>query len=328
MLRQWARLQDEAGDGTGGSPSIATPGPDDWKSSIPEDLRNTTLVQETKSIGDLAKQAIDAQKMVGNSLRIPSDNAGPEDRAKFREKLRTHVPNLVELDREDPTSLRALQRSIGLPEEAEGYVQPTIDVPSGLSIDMGAAEAFRPIAHKHGLSQEQYAGVIKDMSAGNVEVARKSLVHQQEQQELLKDDWGNAFDQKTKQALAAARATNAPEALIKAVEDGKAGAATMRWLAKVHDSLGKQTLGAVDSGGAPGSEAELTPGEATRQKIEIMNNKDHPYWHRDDPNHTWAVNEFRRLTQAAIGKGHNENALMATVGNDDGRPVINFEGTV
>ena len=80
---------DGGGDGApGAAPEAAAPAPaPDWRSAIPEDVRGSPSLQNIESIEDLATQFVNAQGLIGNSIRIPSDNASDEDRAAFRQKL-------------------------------------------------------------------------------------------------------------------------------------------------------------------------------------------------------------------------------------------------
>ena len=52
----------------------------DWRDSLPGDIRSSIDVE---SVEDLAKGYVNAQQMIGGSIRIPGKEAGKEDWDKF-----------------------------------------------------------------------------------------------------------------------------------------------------------------------------------------------------------------------------------------------------
>ncbi len=58
-----------------------------WKEDVPEEYRDSTLVQEAKSIGDVVKGALEAQSLLGNAVRIPNENSTVEETDTKNEKL-------------------------------------------------------------------------------------------------------------------------------------------------------------------------------------------------------------------------------------------------
>ena len=59
----------------------------DWKAELPEEIRDSPMVKEAPDLATLAKQAIDYQRMSGNSIRIPGEDASDEAITDFRGKL-------------------------------------------------------------------------------------------------------------------------------------------------------------------------------------------------------------------------------------------------
>ena len=48
----------------------------DWRASLPEDIRGAKALESVKDVDSLAKQFLDAQSHIGNSIRITSEEAG------------------------------------------------------------------------------------------------------------------------------------------------------------------------------------------------------------------------------------------------------------
>src|SRR3990170_781823 len=80
-----------AGTGAGGSSGAA-----DWRTGLPDDLRSHTALADIKDVGGLAKSFVNAQSLIGRSVRIPGEDASAEDREAFYQSL-TKVPGVARL---------------------------------------------------------------------------------------------------------------------------------------------------------------------------------------------------------------------------------------
>jgi hypothetical protein len=73
---------------------------------IPEELHENDTLKEAKDVPFLGESCSwTRRQFVGSSIRIPGADAGEEDKKAFREKLKTAVPDLVELPA-DPDEVR------------------------------------------------------------------------------------------------------------------------------------------------------------------------------------------------------------------------------
>lgn len=94
--------------------------------------KNEALLNDPKA---LAKHAFNQERLIGSAIRIPKDDATPEEREAFLNKL-------------------------GRPEKPEGYqLAPPKDMPEGLPYDGEFATAFKARAHELGLTAKQAAGL-------------------------------------------------------------------------------------------------------------------------------------------------------------------------
>ncbi len=78
---------DDEGGGGGGQ--------DDWKDTLPDDLKTNASLLDVPDVATLAKRFIDTKAMVGNSFRVPGEDASTEDWGKFNTNLIEKVPALM-----------------------------------------------------------------------------------------------------------------------------------------------------------------------------------------------------------------------------------------
>jgi hypothetical protein len=128
-----------------------------------------------QGVDALARAHVELQKTIGGRVKVPGDNAAPEELAQFR-------------------------KALGVPDAPEGY---TFAPPEGFPADKwdkdGEAE-FRKVAHKNGIPPKAAQELLNTYAArqaasyGAIEAARAATV------DNLKKDWGDKFA--TNQALA------------------------------------------------------------------------------------------------------------------------------
>lgn len=312
--KQWLaatfRNADAGGEGAGGQPegninengnldngNGDTGGNDassDWLASVPEEYRPQLEKNGVKDVAGLAKQFADLQSHLGNSIRVPSAEAGEEDRAAFYEKIRKHAPDLMPKPNDDE-SKAAIWQTLGTPAEATEY---SVEVPEALSGAVGdeRINMFREVAHKHKLTKDQFQGVVSEILGADAQAYQAAVEQQQAGHASLKSKWGEAYEQRVGQVNSLLEQTGAPESLAKAVAEGNVDAAALEWIFNLTDRLGKDEGSNLSRDQGSG---KLTPHEAESQMSEILNNKQHPYWNAGHPDHKRAVETMMRLGRAA-----------------------------
>ena len=109
---------------------------DNWKEFLPEDIRNEKCLDSVKHFGTLAKNYVNAQKMVGaNKVAIPGENATAEELNEFYSKL-------------------------GRPESADKYTTDKISLPNGITLDEDQIKSFREFAFNNGLNQKTFEAAV------------------------------------------------------------------------------------------------------------------------------------------------------------------------
>ena len=153
---------------------------EDWKSYIPEELKNRSEWNNIKDPSDLFKNYINAQQTISKSVRIPEEGSSPEDIASFYAKL-------------------------GKPKSKEDYkVQYTPSKKEYIyNADSFDINSFRDIADKANLTADQfqalasaYIDVNNEMYLNfNKNLETRAAQELKEAEHKLKLDWGGQYTQ-------------------------------------------------------------------------------------------------------------------------------------
>lgn len=280
MILRHALRDKVGGDGDGGEGAS-------WRDTLPEDMRNNPSLLTTKDVPSLAKQFIDQQAHLGNSIRVPSADAGLEDRKAFHEKLIAKVPGLIlRPDMTNAESMEAFHKMAGRPDTSEEY-----ELVEGLT-DNDYTKLLRVAAHKQGLNKTQFKELVAVFPTIAKELAKTSEKDAFDRKEAITKEWGAATEKNTAIAASVAEKTGAPPALMKAIADGNADVGTLKWLHSLAAAFGGE---GKHFAGAQGTPAPMTPTEAVARIAEIRNNKAHPVWNKRDPLHAQAVLDWAEL---------------------------------
>jgi hypothetical protein len=266
-----------------------------WKESLPNEIKDWDEVKNAKDSDSFWTQMSNMRSMMGQSIRIPTEDAGADVLKEFDDRLMTKVPSLMRKpDFEDDEVMASFYQQMGRPEDKEKYVAPELSAPEGIVLNESLAGDFKDIAFNHGLSQKQYEGVVKDYTASSVDVAQSQLeAHQQGMSELNKE-WGAAFDQNIDRAEAIRS-----KYFGDVVEDiNLAGAPIVKAFNSIAERFGKEGSDNLIQEAIPRSNI-LAPAEAKERLNEILGNKDHAYWSAQDPAHKDAVDKVVSLTKLA-----------------------------
>lgn len=270
MNKNWVRkyFEEAPGEGSSGEAAAPTGDVDSWLSSLPEDLQGNSTLQDIKDVPALAKRFIDTKAMVGNSIRVPSEDAAPEDMVAFKQKLLDKNIGLMNVpDTEDTEAMAGIYKALGLPEDATGYSRP--ENWSGMTDERFGFLAGE--AHKAGMSKSQFETMAKSLSeADNAQTEQYEADHQAGI-DTLKGEWGNAYTQKVSRAANIAKQLDAPEGLQNAISEGTVDATTLRWLDGISKKFGGegQSLVAEEGGVTQNTPTELRErvGELTKKML-------------------------------------------------------------
>lgn len=297
-----------AGDDGGGGGQGNSGGT--WADSLPEDVRSWDEVKNSEDPAKFWDQMTNMRSRMGSSIRIPSEEAGDEDRAKFHEKLKAKVPGLMATpDFEKDETLQDLYAKMGRPVDSKGYVTPEFKDSKGQPIqnlDTTMAEALKEVAHKAGLNQAKYAEIVSSITNASISKYEAMLDAQRADHDALATEWGAAHDRNSKIVENFISKSDAPEAVLKAMKTGMMDRSTMVWLHRV----ASQTLG-TGSGfqGDDSNKGVMTPDEAALKISEIRNNPNHAYNKgKSDPGNEAAKKLMRSLYLLKDPKGGTKSA--------------------
>jgi hypothetical protein len=254
-----------------GDPKTETPqATTDWKASLSEEIRSDKSLENIKDIEGLAKSYVHAQKMVGSD-KIP-------------------VPNKYATEKD----WDAVYEKLGRPKSADGY---KYDLPQDKQVDEASLKEFSNQAHKLGLLPTQANGVVKfynEMTAKSIQDAdSKALAARENSTKELKQEWGQAFDQKINQAATLAKSVGATELFDTNLADGtKLGdhPVMIKAFAELASKMGEDSI--VQASGP----AYLTPNQIEKQ-IGELTQVGSAYWDKNHPNHQVAVEEVLALRE-------------------------------
>ena len=254
-----------------GDPKTETPETNtDWKVSLSDDVKADKSLENIKDINALAKSYIHAQKMVGSDkIPVPNKYATEDDWNAVYEKL-------------------------GRPKTADGY---KFDLPQDKQVDEVSLKEFSSQAHKLGLLPSQAQGMVKfynEITAKSLQDAdSKALTARETSTKELKQEWGQAFDQKVSQAATLAKSVGATELLDTNLADGtKLGdhPVMIKAFAELANKMGEDSI--VQASGP----TYLTPNQIEKQ-IGELTQTDSAYWDKHHPNHQAAVSEVLALRE-------------------------------
>lgn len=271
----------------------------DLKDLIPEDLKDEPSLANQKDVQSLIKSYVHSQKMLGSRIAIPSKDASEEARKEFYDRL-TAVPGVVRIpdapEEEDNKNLAPIYDKLGRPSTPDRY---KLEIPEGLELDTNYLKSITETAHAVGLTQKQLKA-LADQEFKAIKAQVDASNKQKEiDQEFMRKEWGNAYEQNTRVASAVLGkfTEKYPEHVQALIASGAASNPVIRLLAvelgKVYKETG--TIG-LDSGTTG---TGLTPDMALEKINEIKSNPKHAYFNKNDPAHEAAVARVNKLYQDA-----------------------------
>lgn len=268
---QVAEVADSAG-ATSASTAIDT---SDWKSGIPEDLRNHPSIANMQDVGSLAKSMVHAQSMVGaDKIAIPGKWSDADDWNQVYDKL-------------------------GRPSSSEEYGLK-FEVPDGGEADPALTGWFADTAHKIGLNPtqaQQLADSYIELTGAAGQPGVDLETAKAESTAQLRQEYGKAFDDRLGKGNNFIGEFAADGLMDIRLEDGTPlmnHPSFVRTIVNaaqyIHESVSEDKMvGDKDSNA-------FTPGEAQKQLEEVMR-PDSPYWDSRHPQHTVYVNRALSINE-------------------------------
>ena len=261
-----------------------------WRDNLPETIRGWDEVKNSDTPDKFWGQMEAMRAHMGRSIRIPGEDAPPEDMTAFNQRLMEKVPGLMMTpNSEDKDAMALALKNLGAPDEAAGYSAELPEQHQGL----------KELAQKYSLTRDQFGMVEELVGIDNIrrEESAKGLKATQEE---LKTEWGAAHDERMSAVKEILQTTGAPEAILKMAEAGELRGDAAKWVYNMSQAVGKEGVNiAGQTSSAPQTEAAVSPEEATIQLGEVMRNP--AYFNNSDPMHKALVAKALKLQYYASG---------------------------
>ena len=255
-----------------------------WHSGLSDEYRGNESLAQIPDLNTLAKSYLDAQQYAGGSIRIPGEDASTDDWTAFNSKLTAKVPTLMNLPSDEQEAKNALFNRLGRPDTKEGY-----------KVD-GADPDFLEWAHDNGLSNAQVKAWQENTQSQSTKANEDNEAEMQAANDLLKKEWGHAYDERLSQAKNAVLAYADAETQAFLLESGLANNPNM---IKLMAQIGA-TLTEDESAGLQGNNRfTLSPNEALDRISEVRRNREHPYNIVSHPQHNSEVEKMEGLYSQA-----------------------------
>jgi len=274
--------------------------PANFLDTLPESYRGEKCMQDYKDMESFCKSHVNLQQLTGSSIRIPTNDAGVEDLAKFYEKLES-VDGVVRLPKEDDVeAVNKLYSKLGRPEALDNYDIGEI----GDAADEEALAGYKKVAFDLGLSQKQFKSVL-DYQMGlypdESQIEAQMMADKESCSEALKSSWGKDYDTRIKDATTVLNQFE--EGHKEALDQLKSASGNNPVLAMILSELAvsykeKGTIDKVSS-----FDNVMTPAEAKQRIAEKMSNSEFKaaYLDRRSQGHAQAVKDMASLHIHAAG---------------------------
>jgi hypothetical protein len=232
MTQMYRPLRDAGAGGSGGGGGIDGGSPFNVATMAPEDIRGEPSLAAIKTVQDLAKGYVSAQKLIGaKRIAIPGENA-------------------------QPAEWEAFYNQIGRPETSDKYEMPdakTLKIDESLKIDEAKFKGFQKKMHELGLTSKQARGIMEtymtSMNEGVVGARGAQEKVANEAITTLKGEWGDNFQANVDVANSVLKKFG-DESLLKYLEG--TGMGNNVQLVKLLHKVGSAVLEDKDRGGSGG----------------------------------------------------------------------------
>lgn len=260
------------------TPQAVTPGstttsvqiPENWKEALDPELKSEASLSTFKTIQDLAKSFVHAQKMIGkNKVALPDPKHATDD------------------------DWREFYFKVGLPQDESQY---KVTTPDGEEVDEKFLDEFRKQAYQLNIMPAQAQKLFQWYLQKEKEYGSKSeeTVINQVNQKLneYKEKSGAAYNKRLYLAKKAITEFG-DDALKEMVNNPLIG--NNPAIIDTFYKIGAKLFGEDTIEGADQIQGGLSPEEATNRWNDIRSDMNHPYWQASHPNHKKAMEEVQKL---------------------------------
>lgn len=250
----------------------------DWRTSLPDDLKANPSLSKYKDVGALASSYVNLEKLLG-SEKIPLPKS-----------------------RDDKDGWNRVYASLGRPEAADKYEIEVPTVPDGVNVPYDADEEkfWRNLAWENGLSGDQFKNMwdtgVKSRMDKAISWQTEQAAAKEKAADALRREWGNAYEGNLNIAKAAFRQYADPD-LVQYLDE--TGLGNDPRFTKIYYKIGKAMNGTTRIQGQ--AKANDASGDLDREIIEYRAKYQAELYDKQHPNHDFHVAKLTRLFQARHG---------------------------
>lgn len=248
-----------------------------WRDDLPEDIRNDPAITKFETVEGLAKSYKNAQALIGGE-KVP-------------------VPK-----GENEEDWNRWFKAAGRPDDAKGYgFEAPAELPEGMVYDEALDSRLAEISFKAGLNKRQAATVrgdlmdiVKEGALANLESGKVQQAENEravaEATTALKNEWGNAFDQRTGVASTFMKGHVPPEVVAKLETAGLGNDPKLvKWFYDLGTKMvGEKTLiGEAKLEQSPGDLDSAIATHRSQYAVELMD--------KQNPDHSLRTRELTAL---------------------------------
>jgi len=253
---------------------------EDWRTAIPEEIRDHKSLSHINDIGALAKSYVHAQQMIGaDKVVLPGKSATEDEWNEFYTR-------------------------IGRPEAPDNYNLSLESMPEGVEADEGMMNWFKETAFNAGMTPQQAQTMLdayNQLTGETVQMTQQEAEQRVAQVEVdLQREFGQAFEDKLALANGVLHEFGSPDLAEIQLADGTLlgdNPDIVRMFANlgtyITERVGEDSLEGVRTTGA------LTP-EGAMDKVRDLTQPNTPYWDARHPEHQYYVNEVLKYRSAAV----------------------------
>ena len=187
---------------------------EDWRESIPEDLRAAPALKDVADVGSLAKQFVDLQAHMGNTMSMPKDDWTDTEYSDWAGKVieRSNGRVILRPDLTSDDQSEQFFRSLGKPETADGY-----DIPEGVDLSGIPTEQLNAIKnrmHEANITKDQWNRIAKDLADDTASAAETAAAELTKNLDRLKLKWGQNTEAKKQELADRLLQQNCPSCLV------------------------------------------------------------------------------------------------------------------
>lgn len=262
-----------------------------WYDGFPSEVQQWDEVKNSEGSDQFWQRITSHRKHLGQSIRLPSEEASVDDMNAFYDKLQNKVSGLMPTpDLDNADAIKGVMQKLGLPDEVSGYSDVEGE---DMTFNEGQLDIIKTLSLNAGLTKTQFKALASQIGVNTATEIAGAATAKSEAADALKQEWGMVAEDRMKETGEFLTQSKAPQSLIDAMSNSELDASTTMWLHGLSQGMSETSEGSSQSNNL--TDGKLTPYEAQERITEMLGNTDHPY-HRGDKMARGRMHELMAMT--------------------------------